>query len=755
MGVSLGVDLGDLEACFGGFSPTAMRDATQSVERAREAEVRLKQRQAAQEQAALVERARASEPREHEDAAGARWRYVVLDGTQVRIERCLKAPAQLEAPSQLEGMPVVALADDACAYLDGVEGINVPDSVLSIGFSAFRGCRDLRSIRFPARLARFDSYWLQGAQGLERMRLPGQLEKVPPAVFDLPGLRHLEIGAGTAGVMPGAFAKSALESIGVVGDGALLWSDGRALYAADRSVLLALAVPGEAYEVAEGCRAIAKKGLSGFGALRSVQLPASMEVIGDFAYAQTGIEGFAAPPALRAIGERAFFGCSSLRTAQLNEGLASIGDNAFSATAIERLRIPASVEELGSSLADRTSLTYAGPGATFSIDGGSPHLRLDGSGGLYRVSAEGLELVRMMDPAAEEYVVDPACTAIGEGAFFRHSSLQKVVLPEGLRSIGPRAFRECGGLFEATLPSTLEELGDEAFLGTNLRSMRVPAGLRRIGAMALVTEGAHRGTKEPSLADVAVDAGNERFRMEAGLLIERLDAGYERVVLCTGSVPDVTVPIGVKAIAPYAFSGVRTLRTLGLSDRITMVESRGLAFDSLVERIRLSFEEPIEGHSAIELEFPRTTRAAQQMMLAFSVPSFVDAGEILAHYDNAILNASGFDAETEQGLDPYEQVTRIIARLRDPLLMTPANRSLADKVMRSHLKSFVMALARHDDKEGLASLMDAGYLDAGNIADAIGYVAPMQDASVTNFLLEAQRRRFGQGAVDFDRDFEL
>ena len=44
MGVSLGVDLSDLDICFGGFAPTLMIDTVQALDRAEEAEERLRVR---------------------------------------------------------------------------------------------------------------------------------------------------------------------------------------------------------------------------------------------------------------------------------------------------------------------------------------------------------------------------------------------------------------------------------------------------------------------------------------------------------------------------------------------------------------------------------------------------------------------------------------------------------------------------------------------------------------------------------------
>ena len=48
------------------------------------------------------------------------------------------------------------------------------------------------------------------------------------------------------------------------------------------------------------------------------------------------------------------------------------------------------------------------------------------------------------------------------------SSLQKVVLPEGLELIESDAFRKCTGLYSINYPSTLKEIKDGAFVDCGL-----------------------------------------------------------------------------------------------------------------------------------------------------------------------------------------------------------------------------------------------------------------------------------------------
>ena len=149
------IDISKLDVCFGGFTPMALSDGSASREQVLSAEKRIRLRREALEKAAAVEAARTSDERAWADSSGTIWHYVVLDDAEVRVQKCKPSIAELVVPSEIEEKPVVSLAPDACAYLNDVVSIYLPDSILSVGFSAFRECRKLKTIHFPDYWARY------------------------------------------------------------------------------------------------------------------------------------------------------------------------------------------------------------------------------------------------------------------------------------------------------------------------------------------------------------------------------------------------------------------------------------------------------------------------------------------------------------------------------------------------------------------------------------------------------------------------
>ncbi len=748
------VELERLDVCFGGFSPTVMRDITDTYEGLVKIQNAYNERRLASEAARRIDELRQSGTGCYTDSSKVSWDYSILDDSEIRIEgcECPEGLSDLVIPDAIEGKPVVALASESCSKLTNICHISIPDSVLSIGPCAFRDCGALESIEYSSQLEKYDSSWTRGCSKLEKITLPGLLEKITPSIFDATGLKSLSIGKGTHTVMPGAFVKSTLEKISVDENNEYLASDGLALYSKDGLAMLVLAVPVQEYSIAEGCKALAKKAFSNFERLEKVFFPQTLELIGDYAFAKTKISEFCAPISLKAIGERAFFDCTNLSAVTLNSGLLSIGSNAFTSTAISKLLLPSSIIELGNPVAAGTMLTYSGKSATFSIAQGSDQqMFIDEGGGLYFTREDGYHLIRMMDENAIEYTLKDDTVAIDEGAFAKNDSIREVTLNEGLTSIGKGAFKACKNLIKVNLSSTLTLIDDEAFFDTSIEELHIPATLARIGSIALITYGAHHGTVEPALRHIKVDPYNPKYYMESGLLIEHMDASKDRVILCTGEVADVVVPESVTAIASYAFNGVRRMRSLTVSDKVVAIDVRGIAFDSLLELIHVDLSKPAFGHDYFEFEFPNTSRAAQQMSLAFGSPSFINVETIFDSYDNSIVNRTGFGGNAEEGkLGAYEQGKRIVDRLSEPIYMSPTNKGLMESALRSHIYEICIDVAKHDDKQVIEGLLDLGYINNGNISEIIDAVGRVQDASITNYLLEQKQRRFGTMEIDFE-----
>ena len=126
---------------------------------------------------------------------------------------------------------------------------------------------------------------------------------------------------------------------------------------------------------------------------------------------------------------------------------------------------------------------------------------------------------------------------------FIRDDLRSVRIPGSVKKIGDWAFQECDKLTDIVIPGSVEQLGDGVFLGCrSLRRVVIPGSVKRIG--------------------------NYMFQD------------------CTG-LSEVMIPDGVKAIGYAAFSGCSVLRAIDIPDSVECIGDGAFHCCSSLEEIRL------------------------------------------------------------------------------------------------------------------------------------------------------------------------
>ena len=142
----------------------------------------------------------------------------------------------------------------------------------------------------------------------------------------------------------------------------------------------------------------------------------------------------------------AFFACHDLSDITIASTTTSIGDFAFS---------------------DCVALN------TIKVADGNQRYKVIDNALYYYTAGTGTGLYTLIqyplaNNAAEYKVPDAVSmtlTDIGKGAFWGSAFLEKITLPDTVRTIGDNAFSECRKLKTVTLPSGLSSIGTEAFKG--------------------------------------------------------------------------------------------------------------------------------------------------------------------------------------------------------------------------------------------------------------------------------------------------
>lgn len=180
--------------------------------------------------------------------------------------------------------------------------------------------------------------------------------------------------------------------------------------------------------IEEGVTSIGKFAFSYCTNLNTIQIPNTVTRIDDCAFQMSGIVSVKIPGSVKSIGLDAFYACSNLTTLELSEGLERIYPRAFyMCTGLTSVTIPGTV-----------------------------------------TSWEG----------------DWDTSTVYNGAFQGCTSLSEVVLSEGLKEIGQWTFTHCSALTDIQLPSTLEGISYQAFNGTSLKRVRIPASVTWMAQLA-------------------------------------------------------------------------------------------------------------------------------------------------------------------------------------------------------------------------------------------------------------------------------
>ena len=369
-----------------------------------------------------------------------------------------------------------------CSMLRSVE---IPDGVERIGIYAFYDCTRLSSVSIPSSVESVDygalnyTRWYQEKDDAYLIVGDGVLIKttVHPSVLDLSGK-----GIKTIGAM--AFYNAAMNSEA---------PEYGYKYA---SLLQTITIP-------EGVREIGKSAFAGCFALENVILNKDLVRVDQNAF-NVSVENVTSTTKvnledcenLEYIGAYAFHGCAGIESIQLPASIKSVGEYAFSSTkaytSFMEQAAKAEKEEdrylissdilLAAYVAEGQEVIHVPEGIRV-IAGAvfcgwdSPYIPED----LKELSPAGVTKYNITYSVKELYLPE-GLELIESMAFFRMDCIEKEEFPSTLQVLGTNAFGLCSKLSEISGGENLEEIRASAFsYATSLKEFHMPANVKTVG----------------------------------------------------------------------------------------------------------------------------------------------------------------------------------------------------------------------------------------------------------------------------------
>lgn len=444
---------------------------------------------------------------------------------------------KLVLPDTLDGFPVTTINNFALSGR-GIREIVIPDSVVYIGYGAFSGNADLRSVELPANLKAIEGNVFSSCTNLTTVKMGNKIESIGNGAFEgCYSLKKIAIPDSVTQIASYAFANC--YKLAQVSLGNKVREIGRRCFYRNQS-------------------------------LKSIVFPKSVKTIDDSAFSKCkSLTGISFKNSKVKMGKYVFRGCKSLVTASLPSKSKMVPEGMFAEC--EKLR---SVK-----LPDTVSIIKKN---TFRKCYDLKKFKLNKA--VYAIGDNAFA-----ESGLEKITLNKKLQFIGNGTFFA-TNLKSIKLHDKVTYIGNRLFADCNKLKTIYVPSSVKGINPGAFNNcVSLRSIRVAEGNKYYSSRdgVLYNKKMSRLIQYPSHKTNAVFTTTSSLRdvrshaFEGNRYLKRVVIKAKRIGHSAfqdmKNLQSVTLLDGTQKIAANAFSGDGKLKNITLPDSVKKIGMEAFA----------------------------------------------------------------------------------------------------------------------------------------------------------------------------------